>query len=413
MNDWWSAVALFWALYLADGVNGGRRERLFLAAWRGGWRWRFWRRRKLHVPRTATLCQAGWHFAPPLPWAYSLPLEDLPAALSPEGLVNWSCAATARPPWRPDRPAAARWEAAGKVGLASGWITLDGRRFVPATNALDARELRTLTERLGPLPPERRGAEIAAWLSRHFSVTRARRRLAAGLARTRALAWMNTLQCAGWIALSAALVSGAFDPSLPFGTAGSWRWLDPAQIRWWSLCGWLAAMHLLTLGTAWRLHRKLHPHLKEERSNLIFGALLLPAQALRLRAALLRPLARGLAPLAFTLAAGTPATARAAAAATLRDVAFPARPAGLPPDFTALNDAAGALARPVLERTLTGAANAAGGEGLGVEELLAQPADLEAGVCAYCPRCGDGFLRPDGVCPQGVRLKPVSMPTRE
>ena len=364
------------------------------------------------MPRTATLRQAGWHFGSPLPWAYTLALEDLPAAFSREGLVNSPCAATARPPWRPDRPAVVRWETVGKVGVTSGWITLDGRRFVPVTNALGARELRALAERLGPLTPERRGAELSAWLGRHFSVTRARRRLAAGLARTRGLAWMNTLQCAAWLALSIALVRGAFDPSLPFGTAGSWRWLDPAQIRWWALCGWLVAMHLLAVGTAWRLHRKLHPRLKEERTNLIFGALLLPAQALRLRAALLRPLAQDLAPLTFALAAGTPATARAAAAATLRDVTFPARPAGLSAEFTALNDAAGALARPVLERTLDGTAGAAGGEGLGVGELLAPPAGFDAGVCAYCPRCGDGFLRPDGVCPQGVQLRPVSSPLK-
>jgi hypothetical protein len=407
MSEWWSVVAVFWTLYLADGVSGGRREQLFLSSWRGEWRWRFWPRLprpRSRPPRTAHLTQAGWFVAPPFPWAYTLALDDLPASIASEGLTNWPSASTSRPPPRPDRTRTATWENAGKISTGGAWITLGGERFAPVTNALDARALRGLAERLTAMTPEQRAAEITFFQNRRFSVLRARRRIAIGLARTRTLAWMNTLQTIGWIALSFALVRGAFDPALPFGLAGSWRWLEPEQIRWWVLSGWLFLMHLLALGTAWRLHGKLHPRRKDERANLIFSALLLPAQALRLRAALLRPLAHGMAPMAAVLAVGTPATARAAAAATLRDLDFPARPSGLPASTMSLNESAAALCRPALVRALA-EASADGVTGLRAEELLAPPANREAGVCAFCPRCGDGFLRSDGVCPQGVKLR--------
>ena len=119
---------------------------------------------------------------------------------------------------------------------------------------------------------------------------------------------------------------------------------------------------------------------------------------------MLRPLGRGLAPLAGVLAAGTPASARAAAEATLRDAEHPLRPASLPALQARLADEAAALARPALERALADA-TAEGLAGLTPAELLAPPASPGPGVCAYCPRCGDEFVRADGSCPQGVALK--------
>jgi len=95
--------------------------------------------------------------------------------------------------------------------------------------------------------------------------------------------------------------------------------------------------------------------------------------------------------------------ARAAAAATWRDLHYPIRPPGLPPDVAAIADAAALLAKPVLARALA-EAKAAGLIGLDPQELLAAPTGLGPEVCAYCPRCGDGFVRADGVCPQGMAL---------
>ena len=406
MAEWGAVVARVWALYLADGMGAGRRERLYLSAWRGGWRWRFWRRGP-GPARAASLTQASWFFAPAWPWSYTLATEDLPVGLTVEGLANRPRASTTRPAFRPNIPRAVKWEDMGEIATSGGWLTLDGRRFAPATEALDAHELRRLAARLRPLPAAGRAAEIAAWHTRRFSVTRARRRFVVALGRTRGLAVLNTVQTAGWVALSVGLLAEFFSPVSPTGEIDPWRQLGTPQGSWWILVAALALTHGLAVWEAWSLHRRLHPERKEERGNLVFSALLLPPQALRLRAALMRPLARGLAPLAGALAAGTPETAREAAAATWRDVLYPARPENLPPFFATLGDEAAGLARPAVERSLA-QATASGLAGVTPAELDAAPAHFARGVCAYCPRCGDGFARADGVCPQGVVLKPVA-----
>ena len=431
MAEWWSVVAVFWALYLVDGVSLGRRERLFLSSWRGGCSWRprcivellFWRKDKraketakpavARPTRTAGLTQASWFFPPPWPWAYALALDDLPAGLAADGLGNWPAVSTARPPWTPDTLRAIRWEQVEAAATRGGWLMVGGRRVSPATEALDAAGLRHLAERLKPLAKKERAAAIAAWQARRFSVLRARRRLAVALHRTRGLALMNTLQTGGWLALSAGLLSGVFDPVPAAGQPFEpWRHLDALQTPWWILAAWLVFAHGLSVFDAWGLHRRLYPARKEERANLVFSALLLPAQALRLRAALLRPLGRGLAPLAGALAVGTPAAARAAAEATLRDAEHPMRPATLPALLAGIADEAAALTRPALERALADA-TAGGLAGVRPADLLAPPARPGPGVCAYCPRCGDEFVRADGVCPQGVKLKAIDGRTEE
>ncbi len=416
MSDWWSVVALFWALYLANGVSGGRRERLFLSAWRirRAPRSRDTRRDKTastvrrlaHPAQTATLTQAGWFFTPPLPWAWALALEDLPVGIATAGLTNWPAASTSRPPALPDHTNAARWEKSGAVSTKGAWMTLGGRRFSPVTAALNAAGLRNLTARLASVAEPQRAAVIIAWQNRFFSVLRARRRLAVGLARTRGLAWLNTLQFAGWLLLSIGLLNDAFDPGQPFSALGSWRRLDPAQIPWWALCAGLLSAHFIAVVAAWRIHRRLYPKSTDERANLIFSALLLPAQALRFRMVLLRPLAQGMAPLAGALAAGTPETARVAAAATLLDICHPIRSVVLPASIANLVDEAAELARPAVERALC-AATTDGRTGLRPAELLAPPADAPPSACAYCPRCGDSFVHREGKCPHGVRLRPL------
>lgn len=384
---------------------------------RGAWRWlrkkpaesggAGARARRVQPARTLVLTQACWHFAPAWPWAYTLAQEEAPLSVTADGLTNWPSGSTARPPARPDRAVATSWTEAGAPGEAKGWLTLGGRRFTPVTTALTTREFRRLVERLGPLEPAARAAEIARWHGRRFAVLRARRRLAVALERTRGLAGMNTLQALGWAAVSAGLLGGFFNPELPEGEFAPWRHLDSSQAPWWVLTGWLVVTHFMTVGTAWGVHRKLYPQLKDERSNLVFSALLLPAQALRLRAAVMKPLGRELTPLAAALAAGTAATARGAGAATLRDLHHPVKTEGMPERVAELVDAAAVLARPAVERAVADAA-AGGVDGVRPEELLAPPTGLGREVCAYCPRCGDGFVRADGVCPQGVRLRAVA-----
>lgn len=350
------------------------------------------------------MTQASWHLSPPWPWAWTLSLSDSPASFSGEGLCNVPAVSTARPPFRPELLRAVRWEDVAGVEARGGWIWIGGGRFVPLTEAFDARALRALAERLGPLPQARREAELAAWWRRRFSVARARRRLASALRRTRGIAVMNTLQVAGWAAISIGLLGEWFVPESPGEVFAPWRGPASSQMSWWLLLAWLSFAHVFSLVEAWNVHGRLHPARKEERTSLMFGALLLPPQALRLRAALLRPLAFEFSPLAAALAAGTREAARAAAGDTLRDAIYPARPEGLPEFFARQADRATALARPELERVLATEAAAGRGE-LAPTELLAAPKTFSPGVCAWCPRCEDGFVRIDGTCPHGVTLR--------
>jgi hypothetical protein len=391
MSEWWSVVVVFWALYLADGVSGGRRERLFLWAWRG----------------RARLTQASWFCAPPAPWAYAAALDDLPASLAVEGLTNWPSAATSRPPPLPDELRAVKWEDVDGVKLSGGQLWLAGRAFAPSGVAWDAAGLRRLVEELKPVGAEARRGRIAAWHARRFSVTRARRRLRVALGRTRRLAIMNTLQTAGWALLSAALLSGWFTPSWEAGASVPWAGATAGALAWWGLLAWLLVSHAMVVYAAWSVHRRLYPAQGEARWNLVFGALLLPPQALRLRAALMRPLGAGLAPLAVVLAAGAPRVAKAAAEATWRDVIYPLRPERLPELIARLSDEATALARSAVERALA-EATAAGAAGVRPEDLLAAPVRGRDGACGYCPRCGDTFMRAEGRCPQGVALRKVA-----
>jgi len=414
MAEWWSVVAVFWALYLADGVVGGRRARLFLSAWRGGppqlpgWKSKP-PRRPCHacLAKTAALTEASWHFTAPWPWAWSVPLADVPAAFSRAGLVNRPAASTARPPAWPEVLRAERWEKTGKIATGGGWISLGGKRFTPLTEALDAGELQRMVARLARLLPEQRAEWLRAWWRSRLSPLRARRRLAGALLRTRPLAFLNTLQTAGWGVLTLGLLGEWFVPGADAtGRAVSWsRYHAPSQEPWWALLIWLVLMHFWSVAKAWRAHRKLYPSRKEERGGMVFSALLLPPQALRFRALLLRPLGKEITPLAAVLAAGAPAVARSAAAATLRDVAYPARSANLPEFFARQAEEAAKLVRPELERVLQAEARA-GKRELAPSSLLAAPADFPPEVCAWCPRCGDGFVRSDGACPHGIKLQP-------
>lgn len=398
MSEWIEVVAVFWILWLADGLAGGRRDKLRLFAWRGSAR----------SPR-ARLAQSSWFLPPPSPAGWSLSLEDAPVSISAEGVVNRPAGAAARPAYSPERLVGAAWSEIEKIEARGGWICVNGRRLAPETASLDARGLRGLADRLRGRDAVARTAIIARWQERRFSFTRARRRMRVALGRTAWLARYNTLQTAGWAALSVALLAGWFAPAAALGRALSTRdaqMAAAANAPWWGLLAWLGVLHALALVEAWRAHRRLHPARGDERASMIFSALLLPAQALRLRATLLRPLAREFAPLPLILAAGSSETAREAARATLGDLLHPARPASLPPEAARLVEAASALVLPAVERALDGA-RSAGAEGLAREELFAPPTGCAAGVCAWCPRCGDTFVRADGACPQGVPLRPL------
>jgi hypothetical protein len=160
-----------------------------------------------------------------------------------------------------------------------------------------------------------------------------------------------------------------------------------------------AGMHLLTLVCFYRLHRRIYPRAGQELVSLLFTALFVPSQALRLRLHLTAKLGEGLHPMAVALACAHPAVASAVATDTLRDLHWPRRPVTLPASVDQLLSSSISLLKPIMLEAL-GRQSAAYSPDL----LLAPPTCKSPQACAYCPRCGDEFTRLDSRCPHGVPL---------
>ncbi len=381
-SEWWSILAVFWVLYLVDGVRGGRRSRFFFFAWRGG--------RSPH----ARVAHGSWHCAIPLPCAWTLLADDLPAALAPEGLTNWPAASAGRPPPLPDSVVSLRWEDVEGVEQHGGWIHINGRRFTPSTPALTAATLGRLARELGPLSTADRAGALRRWQAGRLSVARLRRRLRSVLARSRSLVVLNAIQVALLASLTAYIlldVPSRIDPRLGEALAA----LLPQFL------GGCLILHIAAVFRFFLLHRRFFPRAGQERASLVFTAILVPPQALRLRQQLVWKLAEGVHPLAAALAAGHPDTLRDMAIDTVRDLRHPRQPDTLPPDASGLARSAAALVEPLIIAQLSAHPAA-----LDVSALLAPPPRETPETRAYCPRCGDQFTQSDARCAHGVSLVP-------
>lgn len=379
-SEWWSILVVFWGLYLADGLRGGRRSRLYFYQW------------ILSRVARGRFAQSSWFLIPPMPSAWVIVAEDLPASLAPEGLTNWPSGSASRPPPLPDHVVAFRWEEIKKVEDRLGWIFVNDCRFVPATPALSAAALNTLVRELSPLSPPARSERLRAWHSGRFVAASLSRRLRSALSRTRPLAFLNTLQVTLLLALTLYLVvdgPARVRPELSEALANAL----PAFL---ATC---AGLHVIAVVWLYRLHRRIHPKSGQERVSLLFTALLVPAQALRLRLHLTVKLASGRHPLAVAIACAHPAALRTLAASTVRDLRWPRLPDNLPPHIVMLVRSASAVLEPVVLDTLARLDSA-----LCAEVLLAPPVRVSSEACAYCPRCGDEFTRADSRCPHGIPL---------
>lgn len=386
-SEWWPILAVFWVLFLVDGVRGGRRNRLFFFAW--------WNRR---TPN-ARVMHASWHCVIPLPAAWTLLTDDLPASLAPEGLTNWPSASAGRPPPLPERVVSLRWEEVERVEQHGGWIHINGGAFTRATSALTAGTLDRLARKLKPLPMDERAACLRHWHAGRLSVVRLRRRLRSALGRSRGIVILNTFQAALVLVLTLYLLldgpariasrqSEALASLLPAFFAG-YLVLHIAAVFWFS-----------------RLHRRYFPRAAQERASLVFTALFVPPQALRLRQQLMGKLAEGYHPVAIALALGRPECVHEIAADTIRDVRHPRQPITLPDSAAALARSATTVIEPLLLDRL-----AADPTYPKLDALLAPPRRETSRTCAYCPRCGDQFTAPDARCGHGVPL--VSFPSSD
>lgn len=383
-SEWWSILAVFWGLYLADGLRGGRRERFHFRGW-------FATRRP-----NGRSTPASWFFIPPAPSVWALAAEDLPASLAPEGVTNWPSASAARPPPLPEHVVSFRWEEIQRVEDRAGHLYINGQRFAPSTPGLTAAALGTLARELAPLTTAARTVRLQAWHSARFASARFGRRLRSVLARSRGLAFLNTVQVLLLAAVSAYLLLDGPDRVQPVMRDSLARALPAFLISY-------AGLHVIAVGSFFMLHRRFYPQAVQERISVIFTALFVPPQALRLRLHLTSRLVGGLHPLAVALATLPPTHARELAADTVRDLHWPRLAANLPAGATALVRSSLVVLAPVVNAALDRQTPP-----VPVASLLTPPVRESASACAYCPRCGDQFTRLDACCPHGAPLVPFT-----
>ena len=408
MSEWVSVLAVFWALWALDGVRLARR-RAFTFVGRASVR-------KRKTPERAGKRASGvargtasvrYHrLSVPGVWpgSWRVAVPDVPLALSPAGLCNDPVGAAGRPGEPPAQRRAWRWEEVREVGVAKGMLYVNGAVFCADTGHLAPRELLQIAQ----LPAARREARLRSVIGRWFRPAHLRRRAAVLAARTRGPAALNAFTLIA-MALLTIYVGGDFSGRLPERGSAMFARALP-----WLLLALLASHVTATLWT-WRAVRRLRPVTVEKRSANLFSALLLPPQALRLRALAGEGFFPVQHPLAAVFAFGKARARRARTFNVLADLAWPATVSAA----TAASDAAtadlarevtqwfGAVVREQAERALR-----ATDPGLTREALLAPPGPDSPASCAYCPRCRDQFVAGGGACPHGVSLQPLGVRVR-
>lgn len=375
MSEWTSVLAVFWALWAADGVRLAPRPGFTVV---GGCRARGVRASfsRLSVPGL-------------LPHTWRMTTTDVPLALSPEGLCNRPVGSAGRPAEAPAVAQAWRWSEVREVGVARGWIYVNGLRFCPDTRHVSAPELLALT---GLTPPVR-AVRIDALMRRWLRPAHLRRRARVLEARTAIVARANALSLVALLALSVYVV-GDLAPRLPHGASAGLAAALPALLTG------LLALHLTAVVLTRRAVRRLKAVTTDTRGTTLLSAWFMPPQALRLRAAAGEGFFPVQHPLAAALAWGAPAEVRRMAFRVMSDLRWPIGEAA---DAPLAREIAGWFRGALAERIapLLQAAS------LSVETLLAAPRRNAPGSCSYCPRCQDQFVAGRTECPHGVTLRPL------
>jgi hypothetical protein len=370
MAEWASVLAVFWVLWALDGVRlGARRVFTIVAGARRG-------RSRINYNRVS------WPGLWPASWR--IVVADVPLSFSPAGVCNRIAGAAGRPAETPTRVLAWRWEEIREVGVARGWIYVNGARFCADTGHLRASELLSWAR----LAPAAREPAMRTRLNQWFRPVHLRRRARVLVGRTVMPVVLNTLALVTFSILTG-YVLGEVASRLPTEMSTAIGRALP-----WALPG-LFALHVAAVVLTWRALRRVKPVRPEKRASTLFSALLLPPQALRLRAVAGEGFFPAQHPLACVAAFGDARARERAAFDVLADLRWP---------IGDLDD--GPLGRDVLawfsaeleQRVLATS-------GFAVETLLAPPQPDAATSYAYCPRCRAQFIAGSTHCPQGVALR--------
>lgn len=374
MSEWSAVIAVYWVLWALDGAKMAARRAFGVVAGGAG---------------AGSIQYDRWLRPPFLPPRWRLIASDPPLSLSPLGVSNLPRGCAGRPLESPTEIRAWGWDEIRHVGVAKGWIYINGQPFCPNSGHATARELLAMVAR----SPAGRERSIEAILCRWFRPATLRRGRRVLVGRTVFVVSCNIAALALLAAISVYVLAdvpsllseeqaAAIAALLPFGL------------------GLLLALHLAAVIGGWRALRRLRSRGTDRRGMALISALLLPPQALKLRALLAENHFPVQHPLAAVLAFGRRADQRTIAFQVVADLRWPAASPTAPP--LATNVSGWFAAR--LEERVTRLLREAGIEP--AELLRAPPPDTPAS-CLYCPRCHDQFAAGAAHCPHGIRLLPL------
>lgn len=374
MSEWESFIAVFWLLWAIDGVKLAPRAIFTVTVWSGAARVVFSR-----------LSRPGWS---PAGWRVTAP--EVPWILSPRGICNRPAGTAGRPADAPHVARAWTWDEVREATVADGWLRVNGERFCRDTGHAVAGELLALAR----VAPTEREARVRAVIRRWLRPVHLRRRARVLVARTRLVARLNGAALVGYAVVSLYIL-GDGAGKIPESTS---RVIAEGLL--WALLG-LAGLHFTAAIAAGRALRRLRPVAAQKRGLNLFTALLMPPQAMRLRALVAEGFFPAQHPLAVILAWGSKRAQREAAYHVLSDLNWPIGGAGDPPLAREIAAWYRATVRAEIEPRLRAT-------GLAPAKLLAAPAPDHPASCSYCPRCGDQFVAGRQVCPNGVELKALA-----
>jgi hypothetical protein len=376
MSEWVSVLAVFWLLWAVDGVRFGPR-RIFT-----------------FVGRRARITYSRLSFPGLWPGSWRMTTSDVPLSFSPAGICNRAAGSVGRPAETIPDAQAWRWEDLRDVGVARGWIFVNGRRFCADTGHVKAPELLKVAR----VPAAERKAALRALIKRWLRPEQSRRRAKVLRGRTARVAFLNTVSLVGFAVLTIYVV-GNLAAKVPAG----WDERLAKAVPYFLLT--LLGLHLVAVVLAWRAVRRLKPVAAnlDKRGSGLFSALLLPAQAMRLRSLAGDGYFPPQHPLAAAIAFGTRRGMDEWVFNTLADLRWP-----LSSDDKAkrpLADEIESWFRNALESQLLPLVRSAG---ISPETMLAAPKPDGKQSCSYCPRCGAQFVAGRTLCPNGVTLRPLA-----
>jgi hypothetical protein len=317
--------------------------------------------------------------------------EDIPFSLSPEGITNIPVGSSARPASMPLNQNTWAWDTIKTVTRRGHGIWINDTFFAFATGHISIAEIKALAT----LSRDDRVSKIGTIMQRWFRPYRLRRLHRIVMLRTDLAATTNAYATVIAAAISLFLVSNGLD-ILPESTASTIAASLPLALVM------ILCLHVLALVVTWINGRKLIRWGAASPSSILPSVALFPPQSLQLRATLADTIWPATHPLTAAVAFSPPADLAPLGSNTWRDLQWPLA-AALQPGLLSTEIARWhrtALA-PMIDRLLRDA-------NIDPATALVAPTPDSPESCAYCPRCQDQFVRPDGQCPHGIALMPLN-----